>query len=155
MTRSITEGHTKFLGKAIDISLSATKKTANKRMLCRLSDLLTATDSLPICEEYKMWIYRNYTIISSLRFHLCVDAVSSWSISKLEFTVTRFLKKWPHLPWSATRVVLYYPGVCCPSISHVSRGAKLSLLACVSASADQRFRELGLQLHLGNVAMQI
>ena len=30
-----------------------------------------------------------------------------------------------------------------------------SLLACVSASADQRLRELGLQLHLGNVAMQI
>ena len=68
---------------------------------------------------------------------------------------TRFLKKWLHLPRSATRVVLYYPGVCCPSISHVSREAKLSLLACVSASADQRLRELGLQLHFGNVAMQI
>ena len=53
------------------------------------------------------------------------------------------------------RVVLYYPGVCCPSISHVSREAKLSLLACVSASADQQLQELGLQLHLGNVAMQI
>ena len=154
MTRSITEGHTKFLGKVIDISLSTTKKTASKRMLCRLSDLLTATDSLPIRGEYKLWIYRNY-IISLLRFHLYVDAVSSWSISKLESIATCFLKKWLHLPRSATRVVLYYPGVCCPSISHVSREAKLSLLACVSASADQCLWELGLQLHLGNVAMQI
>ena len=154
MTRSITDGHTKFLGKVIDVSLSATKKTASKRMLCHLTDLLTATDQLPIRGEYKMWIYRNY-IISLLRFHLCVDAVSSCSISKLESIATRFLKKWLNLPRSATRVILYYPGVCCPSISHVSREAKLSLLACVSASADQRLQELGLQLHLGNVAMQI
>ena len=154
MTRSITEWHTKFLGKVTDISLSATKRTASKRMLqlCRLSDLLTATDQLPIHGEYKMWIYRNY-IISLLLFHLCVDAISSCSISKLDSIATRFLKKWLNLPRSATCVVLYYPGVCCPSISLVSREAKLSLLACVSASADQRLQELGLQLNLGNVVV--
>jgi len=55
-------------------------------------------------------------------------------------------------PQSATRVVLYYPGVCCPSISYVVREAKLSLLACVSASADQKLQERGLQLQFGNVA---
>jgi len=52
-------------------------------------------------------------------------------------------------------LVLYYPGVCCPSTSHVLREAKLSLLACVSASGDQRLQELGLQLHFGNVVLQI
>ena len=62
VTRPITEGHTKFLGKVIDISLSATKRTASKRMLCRLTDLLTATDSFPIRGEYKLWTYRNYII---------------------------------------------------------------------------------------------
>jgi len=107
VTRGITEGHTKFLGKVIDISLSATKKTANKRTLCRLSDLFTITDQLSICE---MWIYRNY-IISLLQFHLCVDAVSSCSISKLKSIATRFLKEWLNLPQNANRVVLYYPGV--------------------------------------------
>ena len=105
MTRFITEGHTKFLGKIIDVSLSATKKAASKSMVCRLTDLLTATDSLPICGEYKLWIYRNY-IISLLQFYLCVDAVSSWSISKLESIASHFLKKWLNLPGSATRVVL-------------------------------------------------
>ena len=59
------------------------------------------------------------------------------------------------MPQSATRVILYYPGVCCPSISHVSREAKLSLLACVSASSDLRLQELNLHLRLGNVALQI
>ena len=96
----------------------------------------------------------NY-IISLLRFHLCVDTVSSWTISRLESIATRFLKKWLRLPRSASRVILYYPGVCCPSITHVSREAKLSLLSCVSATSDPRLQELGLQLHLGNVALQI
>jgi len=50
---------------------------------------------------------------------------------------------------------MYYPGVCCPSISQVSREEKLSLLACVSASSDLRLQELNLQLKLGNVALQI
>ena len=42
-----------------------------------------------------------------------------------------------------------------PSISHVSREAKLSLIACVSTSSDLRLQERGLQLWLGDVAMQI
>ena len=53
-TRSITEGQTKFLGKLIDVSLSATKKAAGKRMINRLTDLLTETDLLPIRGEYKL-----------------------------------------------------------------------------------------------------
>ena len=153
-TSSITEGQTKFLGKLIDVSLSATKKAAARRMIRLLTDLLTASDSLPICGEYKLWIYRNY-ILSLIRFYLCVDAVSRGAISKLESIATRFLKKWLGLPRSATRVILYYPGVCCPSVSQVSREAKLSLLACVSSSSDLWLQELNLQLRLGNVALQI
>ena len=153
-TRPITEGQTKYLGKLFDVSLSATKKAASKRLINRLTDLLTATNSLPIRGEYKLWIYRKY-IISLLRFHLCVDAVSNGSISKSESIATRFLKKWLNLPRSATRVILYYPDVCCPSISHVSREAKLSLLACVSSSSDLRLQELNLQLRLGSAALQI
>ena len=52
-------------------------------------------------------------------------------------------------------MVLYYPGICCPSISHISREAKLSLLTCVDASTDHRLQEFGFQLHFGNIAMQI
>ena len=73
---------------------------------------------------------------------------------KLESTDTRYLKKWLQLPRNATRVILYYPGICCPSVSHVSREAKLSLLSCVSTSSDSRLQELGLHLHLGNVLLQ-
>jgi len=45
---------------------------------------------------------------------------------------------------------MYYPGICCPNISHASRETKLSLLSCVSASADSQIQELSLQLQLGS-----
>ena len=81
-----------------------------------LSNLLSTTD------VFKLWLYRNY-IISLLRFHLSVDAVTKGAVTKMENMATRYLKKWLGLPRSATRAVLYYPGMCCPSISQVSRQA--------------------------------
>ena len=67
---------------------------------------------------------------------------------------TRYLKKWLTLPRSATRAILYYPGMCCSSISQISRQAKLSLLSCISASSDYQLQELGLQLRLGDSYLQ-
>ena len=153
VTRSITEGGTKFLGKLIGVSLSATKRSANKRMVGRITELLSATDTLRIRGEYRLWIYRNY-ILSLLRFHLSVDAVTPTAISKMESMATRYLKRWLHLPRSATRVVLYYPGICCPSVSNVTREAKISLLSCISASSDPKLQELGVHLHLGQEFLQ-
>ena len=48
-----------------------------------LSRLLSAVDMLSICGEYKLWLYRNY-IVSLLRFHLSVDAITKHAITKLE-----------------------------------------------------------------------
>ena len=109
-----------FLGKSLEVSLSATKRAASKKMCDVLSRLLSTTDLLPIRGEYKLWLYRNY-IVSLLRFHLSVDSVTTGAITKMENIATRLLKKWLNLPRSATRAVLYYPGVCCPSISQVSK----------------------------------
>ena len=153
-TRSITEGKTKFLGKLIDVSLSATKKAANNRIITRLTELLTATDALSIRGEYKLWIYRNH-ILSLLHFHRSIDAVTQSTISKLESMATHHLKKWLHLPRSATQVILYYPGVCCPSVSYISREAKLNLLSCVNTSSDPQLHELGLHLQLGKDFLQV
>jgi len=49
---------------------------------------------------------------------------------------------------------MHYPRMCCPSISQVSRQAKLSLLSCISATSDATPRELGLQLNLGDSYLQ-
>jgi len=69
-TRSISEGGTKFLGKSLEVSLSATKAAANKKLMDTLSHLLSAVDMLPICGEYKLWLYRNY-IVSLLLPSVC------------------------------------------------------------------------------------
>jgi len=152
-TRPITDGGTKFLGKSIDVSLSATKAAAKKKITDKLSYLLSTVNTLPIRGEYKLWLYRNY-IVSLLRFHLSVDAISKGAITKLENLATRYLKKWLGLPRCATRAILYYPGVCCTSLSQVSREAKLSLLSCISTFGDSQLSELGLQLHLGDAYLQ-
>ena len=82
--------------------------------------------------------------MSLLCFHLSVDAVTPGAISKIENMATRYIKKWLSFPISATHAILYYPGLCCPSISQVSRQAKLSLLCCISATSDTSLQELGL-----------
>ena len=104
-TRLITGGGTMFLGKSLEVSLSATKKAASKKMCDVLSRLLSTTDLLPIRGEYKLWLYRNY-IVSLLRFHLSVDSVTTGAITKMENIATRHLKKWLNLPRSATRAVI-------------------------------------------------
>jgi len=61
-TRPITDGGTEFLEKSLDVSLSATKAAAKKKMTDKLSYLLSTVDTLPIHGEYKLWLYRNYSV---------------------------------------------------------------------------------------------
>ena len=69
------------------VSSSATKFVANKKLSSLLSDLLSATDVLPVYGEYKLWLYHNY-IVSLLRFHLSVDAVTPAVTLSLEVHVS-------------------------------------------------------------------
>jgi len=115
-------------------------------MIAQFSDLLSATYILHIHGEYKLWTYHNY-ILLLLCFHLVVSAVTPTALSNS--MAKCYLKKWVHLPQSATRAILYYLEICCQSVSHVTREAKLSLLSCISASSYPRLYDLGLHLHLG------
>jgi len=83
-----------------------------------------------------------------------VLAIRKGAITKLENLATRYLKKWLGLPRCATCAILYYPDICCTSLSQVSKEAKLSLLSCISTSGDPQLSELGLQLHLGDAYLQ-
>jgi len=76
-------------------------------MISHLTTLLVATDGLSVWVEYKLWIYRN-CILSLLRFHLSVDAVTPSAISKMEALVTRYMKKSGRTvsSKSATQVIL-------------------------------------------------
>ena len=115
----------------------------SKQILSHLTDI-TATDSLPIRTEYKLWIcIKLYNIIDPVLFvsWCCL----SWIHCKLGSIATQFLKKCHRCHFDAS----------CPSISRASRGTKPSLLACVSSSSDLQLQELNLQLWLGNTALKI
>jgi len=77
-----------------------------------------------------------------------------WSFNHHKIA-TKFLKQWLQLPRSALRVILYYPGVCSPSISLTVKHCKLSLLANVSQSSDLTLPELALQLDFGSGMLQL
>ena len=91
-------------------------------------------------------------MFSIICFHLTVDNVgpSKWKVLQL-----KYLKHWLCLPHSATCVILNYPGVCCPSVSLISRQCKLSLLANISISSEPLIQELALQLDLSSGFLQI
>ena len=96
-----------------------------------------------------------YSFYYSICFHLTVDYVCPSAITKMENLAVKYLKQWLRLPRSATRVILYYPGVCSPSISLVAKHCKLSLLANITQSSDPMLRELALQLDFGSGLLQI
>ena len=77
--------------------------------------------------------------------YLVMVGLWRWPLSEVSLYVNRAV---------AAHDILYYPGVCCPSISQVSRQAKLSLISCISVSSDYQLQELGLQLQLGNTYLQ-
>jgi len=91
-TKSNIVSGTKSLGKSLKVSLSATKIVASKKLSDFLSQLLSYTDVLPIRGKEKLWLYHNF-IVSVLRFHLSVDAVTKGTITKMENMVTHYLKK--------------------------------------------------------------
>ena len=81
------------------------------------------------------------TVLFCYYIFICLWMPSS-AISKLENLATHYLKKRLGLPRCATQAILYYPGVCCPSISVAFREAKLSLLSCISTSGDPELQQL-------------
>ena len=87
ITKLITEKGTKFLGKSLEVSLSATKAAANKKLCGLLSNLLSAAVVLPVRGGYKLWLYRNY-IVSLLHFHLSVDTVTKGAVTSMENMAT-------------------------------------------------------------------
>jgi len=102
--------------------------------------------------DFFSWNTLQYHIFAAVSFvHRCYKQRSHLQVGNLAFS---FLKKCLELPRCATHVVLYYPGICCPSLLQMSREAKLSLLSCISISGDPQLLELGLLLHLVNAYLQ-
>ena len=58
----------------------------------------------------KLWVLRNY-LIPSTHFHLMVNQTLASTISALEGTITKYIKKWLRLLTNAIWAIIYHPPV--------------------------------------------
>ena len=145
-TTNISQNPAKFLGKYLITDRLSAKRPANV-ISSLFKTAITNLDKRPIRGEYKLWIYQHY-IATSLNFQLTVNRLPKTFLKKLEDLGTKKLKKWLHLPKSATRAILYHPQVLsCPQISVLYKKAKLSYLVAIEASADEAIKELHLLIN--------
>ena len=77
VTRSFTG--TKFLGKLIDVLLSATKRSANKQMVGRITESLSVTGTLHIHGKY------NFGSIKTTFNHCCFSILVSMQLHLLPY----------------------------------------------------------------------
>ena len=141
-TRSISDAPTKFLGQTIAKTPSATRKSASAKFSAFFNDSLHKIDIRPVRGEIKLWILRHYLIPSS-HFHLMVNQILPSTISTLEDTITKYIKKWLKLPRNATQAIIFHPSVTkIPTLSSAQIKAKLCLLASLSLSTDPAILEI-------------
>ena len=96
----------KFLGSHLTFQNKQSEilNFVSNHIRCRLDRV----DELLIRNEYKIRIYRDY-ILPATRFHLTVHELTSTSLDKLDALANRYVKRWTHLPRSATPAVLHLP----------------------------------------------
>ncbi len=97
------ENH-KFLGSTI--TFSNKQSDIYEVVLDFFQTRLERIDNLLIRDEYKVKLYDKYLLPAS-KFILTVHNLSATNLDRIDAVTTRFLKKWLHLPSSATPAVIH------------------------------------------------
>ena len=71
-----------------------------------LKAILDRRDETKVRQEYKLWIYKHYTL-PSIRFLLTVHDITKTDLQKLDNLCHKYLKKWAGLPPCATNSVFH------------------------------------------------
>ena len=99
-----------ILGQTLAATQHSTGRAASAKLKTIVTEGLKKIDSRPIWGEMKLWILCNY-LIPSTCFHLMVNQTLASTISVLEGTITKYIKKWLKLPRNATRAIIHHPSV--------------------------------------------
>ena len=103
---SIAKEPHKFLGSTI--TFSGKQSDIFEVISSHFTDRLERIDKLLIRGEFKVRIYQDYLLPAS-RFLLTVHTLTSTNLDRLDAITRKYLKKWFHLPQSATAAVLHAP----------------------------------------------
>jgi len=133
---------TKFLGKTIGTSPTATCKLASDNIKQQVLLYLQRIDNCSIRGEYKVWILKNF-VTSVLHFHTAVERLTISSIQSAQSSVLKFVKRWLNLPRNCTPGTVFHPDVLdLPFLPHFKESAKLSYILAVERSVDPMIVEL-------------
>ena len=100
-TRNIADAPTKILGKFLSKSHSSAKKALASKLDNEVIAAMKRIDDRPIRGEFKVWMWKNY-LAPSLRFMMMVDSVQESDLVKTQKKMTKFIKRWLHLPRCCT-----------------------------------------------------
>ena len=90
----------------------------------QIMNLISNLDNSLIRDEYKINIYRKY-VLPSIRFSLQIHELHTSQLGVLDRVTSRFLKKWAHMPQSASLSLFQHPKLLgIKSISHLSKECK-------------------------------
>ena len=141
-TRNISDSPTTFLGKTIASNTRHTNREASRILKKDIMNKLSKVDACPIRGEIKLWILCSL-IIPSIHFHLAVNTILATTISFLDNSIAKLIKKWLKLPRNATRIIFHHPSILnIPPLRDCQSKAKISLLANISTSTDPAVREI-------------
>ena len=101
---SIFHEEQKFLGKLLFFS-GKSSETFNY-MKNELKTRLDRINETEIRQEYKLWIYKHYTL-PSIRFLLTVHDITKTDLQKLDNFCHKYMKKWAGIPPCATNSVFH------------------------------------------------
>jgi hypothetical protein len=117
-------------------SPSLTKRAASAKLKSTIISKLKQINAQPIRGEMKLWILQ-HLLIPSTHFHLMVNNIQPSTITDLENTITRYVKKWLCLPRNASRVIFNHPAVInLQPLKVIRTKAKLSLPINLNHSTD-------------------
>ena len=106
-TTNIVHKPTKFLGKTIGHNHQSSRKAATIKLNDLLLSQVRTLDSSPIRGEYKVYILHRF-MLRNAQFYLAVDNFSRLQLGKIQRTLTRFIRKWLHLPPCLSKALLFY-----------------------------------------------
>ena len=101
---SIYHEDQKFLGKLL--FFNGKSKDTFDHIKSEIETRLQRLEETEIRNEYKLWIYKHYTL-PSIRFLLSVHDITKTDLSKLDSLCNKHVKKWTGLPPCATNTIFH------------------------------------------------
>ena len=129
---NVEDAPSKFLGMELSLSQSFAEKA--EIASTALKKIINSLDEFPLPPRDKVQLYRNFAL-PKMRWVLLVQDVLPTALKKIQTELEQYLKRWWHLPKSASRDALrLVTGI--PAISHLAEQSQCTKYSIAQKSSD-------------------